>query len=230
MRKKPFESIATLGGLALLLLSAACSGDEANTNGAGGAGGAEPDPAVVDILKSLPVFPDAAAGALVDGKYGYTPGASESGRDLWTGFGVLPGTTVEDVTSFFGKELPEAGWEEEGPPWTDKGEKYGSVSETVIYTFVMEQLRLHIQIPLTFKDEAAAPGQVRHVSLILVPKEVQLHGSPVGTPVSWTPLPTPEQVTPTVTVGPVQPYEPSPGVPPPIEAPQKTPANTVGPG
>ncbi|HSP55500.1 MAG TPA: hypothetical protein VLS25_07925 [Dehalococcoidia bacterium] len=106
----------------------------------------------------------------------------------------MPGVTPDDVTSFFVKRLPSGGWQEEGPPATQSGEKEGSVSKTVMYTFLKGDLRLYIQIPLTHKD---APDGVVNVNLILAPKNVQLNGSPVGTPVDWTPLPAPVVVTPT---------------------------------
>lgn len=206
MTMKAKASTAGLAALVLLLLlAAACNGDDEDTNGSGGGGGGEPDPAVVQVLQSLPVFPSADPASLADGKYTYAPGASESGRDIWTGFDVSPGTTVEDVTSFFAKELPPDGWQEEGPPRTETGEKEGSVSKTVIYTFLKGDLRLHVQIPLTHKD---APDGVVNVNLILAPKEIQLYGSPVGTPIDSTPPPTAPR--PSFTMPPVPVYSPSP--------------------
>ena len=198
--------------LLLLLLASACGGGDEDTDGLGGGGGGEPDRDVVQILQSLPVFPKADPASLAGGKYTYSPGASESGRDLQTGFHVLPNTTPEEVTSFFGKELPSEGWEEEAPPWTEIGEKEGGVSKTVIYSFLKGDTRLRITIPLVHKD---VPEGVINVDLALTPKEVQFGGSPVGTRIDSTPPPAPTQVTPTYTAPPVPSYAPTPVTPAP---------------
>lgn len=210
-------TLTGLLALAMLVLAGACAGDGGDGDGqGGGGGGGEPNAAVVDVLNSLPVFPNAEGASLVNGRYTYSPGASETGRDLWTGFDVAPGTTPEAVTSFFSKELPAQGWQEEGPPWTEQGEKHGTVWKTVIYTFVKGDLRLHIQIPMNPpKDETPPPGGVTRVSLILVPTDVQLYGSPAATGIDSTPPATRKQSTPANTAPPVPSYEPTPVTPTP---------------
>jgi hypothetical protein len=172
-------------------------------DGLGGAGGREPDRDVVELLQSLPVFPNSRPESLADGKYAYLRGASEIGRDLRTGFQVLPGTPVDEVTAFFAKGLPQDGWVEETPPRSETGEKQGSGAKWVIYSFLKGEVRLLITIPLTHKD---APDGVVSVGLTLAPKEIPFDGPPVTAGIDATPPPTPAFGTPTgITPVPVPP-------------------------
>jgi hypothetical protein len=122
------------------------------------------------MLRTLPIFPasEVKTGA-------YATGGS-TGENLLTGFKVSPGTTVDDVVSFFAKELPLAGWQQEAEPSTESGDKGGSTYQTVIWTFVKDDVRLAIVMPLYSKD--ASPGVLTTVELELAPKEIQLFGSP----------------------------------------------------
>lgn len=206
--------------LLFLLLASACGGDDGGTDGFGGGGGEEPDAALANALTSVPVFPNAKTASLADGSYrieNYNDGI------VFGGFEVSPETTAEDVIAFFGKVLPSDQWQLEKPVWTATvegpvadlrtGER--SATTSTYYAFLKDDMRLLIEIPIgrTPKGEALPAGEVSYVNLIVARKDMELFLSPVGTPVSWTPLPTPEQVTPTHTAGPIQPYEPSPLTP-----------------
>ncbi|MEX0681988.1 MAG: hypothetical protein WD904_06930 [Dehalococcoidia bacterium] len=148
----------------------------------GSGGGGEPSSDLVEVLDSLPVYP---ASNLSGGRY---PTGGSTGDNLLTGFDVSPGTSVDDVKSFFAKELPQAGWQQESEPSTEAGEKAGVITETVVWTFVKDDLRLAILIPLTHKD---APSGVTTVEIVLAPKNVNLFGSPIATPIDSTPPPAP---------------------------------------
>jgi hypothetical protein len=133
------------------------------------------------------VYPKAI---LPDGRY---PDGGSMGDNLMTGFDVPPGTSVDDVVSFFANHLPAAGWQQEAEPSTEVGDKAGSFYETVIWSLVKEDVRLGIIIPLTHKD---APSGVTVVELVLAPKEVQMFGSPVATAIDASPPP--EQPVPSI--------------------------------
>lgn len=207
--------------LVLCLAMAGCSSDasESPTPSSGapgegsGGGGDQPADNLVAVLNSLPVFPEArlADGQLVDGNYI----VSGSVDYLGTGFYVSPGTTTaDDVMSFFAKELPPTGWQQELAPWTESAEHDCVLYvNTVISTFLNagNGLRLKISIPLIHKD---APVGVTNVNLTLATKEVKLFGGPVEegdkniTPFDTEPAP-PVQPgdsdTPTETAPPIQP-------------------------
>jgi hypothetical protein len=176
----------------------------------------------VAVVRALPIFPGAqlSNGQPVVGEY---PDGGPVAPST-TGFYVPPGTTVDDVTSFFAEALPKVGWQEEETPWIYGGEKEGSVVQTVIYSFLHpgDGLRLAIQIPLIHKD---APDGVRVVALVVVPKEEDILGSPIATSTDYsiddtpppiqaansdTPTFTPPAIqaansdTPTVTAPPIQ--------------------------
>lgn len=88
--------------------------------------------------------------------------------------------------SFFAEELPKDGWEEEKAPYNEVSDKEGAHSEWVIWSFVRNDLRLSIIVPLTHKD---APDGVSIVQLMLAPKSIPFNSAPVATPIDATPLP-----------------------------------------
>lgn len=201
--------LATL--LLLPLLASACSGDDGSTDGFGGGGGEEPDAALANALTSIPVFPQAKTPSLADGRYrigNYNYGI------VFSGFDVSPETTADDVIAFFGKALPSDRWQQEKPAWTTTvesavldlrtGER--SVTTSRYYAFLKDDMRLLVEIPIgrTRKNATPSSAEVSYVDLIVADKDMELFPSPLGTPGN--------------------------AAPPPTEAPQKTPANTVGPG
>jgi hypothetical protein len=148
--------------------------------------GGPPPANLTAVLRTLPVYP---AAILPDGRH---PDGGSMGDNLMTGFNVPPGTSVDDVVSFFAGHLALAGWQQEAEPSTETSNKAGSFSETVIWRLVNDDFRLGIIIPLTHKD---APSGVTNVELVLVPKEIQIFGSPVATAIDSTPPPGPTQPT-----------------------------------
>ena len=177
--------LGVLASVAISVLAAGCSSDDGDSVrttvsltptavGYAGGGGAPATSPLVSILGTLPIFP---ASDVKDGAYA-TGGST--GENLLTGFKVLPGTSVDDVMSFFSQQLPAAGWQQEGAPWTETSDKGGGFYQTVISTFVKDDVRLAIVIPLTSK--IASPGVVTTVELQLAPKGIQLFGSPADTP------------------------------------------------
>lgn len=188
----------------------------------GGGGGEEPDPALVDALSSLPVFPQAESDSLADGRYrveNYSYGI------LFASFRVSRQTTAEDVIAFFAKALPSGGWREEKPAWTETvaghpldlhaGERL--VSTSTYYTFLKGEMRLLVHIPMggSGKVGTPPPDGVDRINLIVAHKDLELFPSPIGTTIDSTPPPRLKQMTPTYTAAPVPSYTPTPVTPAP---------------